>query len=71
MIHFKIVKTTILYYFNMRHPVASGVFEMAFGLPAIDHLGIMAVAGRIILKVKLKEITCQVEDWAYLALCTV
>jgi hypothetical protein len=34
MIHFKTVKTTILYYFNMRHPVASGVFEMAFGLPA-------------------------------------
>jgi hypothetical protein len=34
MIHFKIVKTTILCYFNMWHPVASGVFEMAFGLPA-------------------------------------
>jgi hypothetical protein len=34
MIHFKIVKTTILYYFNMWHPVASGVFEMASGLPA-------------------------------------
>jgi len=33
MIHFKIVNTTILYYFNMRHPAASGVFEMAFGLP--------------------------------------
>jgi len=32
-IYFKIVKTTILYYSNMRHPVASGVFEMAFGLP--------------------------------------
>jgi hypothetical protein len=36
-------------------------------LKGIDHLGIMAVAGRIILKVKPKEITCQVEDWAYLA----
>jgi len=30
-------------------------------------LGILAIAGRIILKVKLKEIMCQVKDWAYLA----
>lgn len=73
-----------MYYFNMWHAVASGIFEIAFGLPTtmlennlpkvwpnmlkgIDHLGILAIVRRIILKVKLKEITCQVEDWSYLA----
>ena len=36
-------------------------------LKGIDHLGILAIARRITLKVKLNEITCQVEDWPYLA----